>query len=103
MAPSNFQAVNIRSTGITFSWNPLVDQANGIIQFYVITCTADGNIIIVVSLMVNYMYICKEKGRGWASSNQAMVKLRIALLWIGSVAGHGWDSISLKGDGGVFW
>ena len=40
-APSNFQAVNITSTSITFSWDALVDQANGIIQFYVITCTAD--------------------------------------------------------------
>ena len=50
-APSNFQADNITSTSITFSWDVLVDQANGIIQLYVITCTAD-NIIFMVSLMI---------------------------------------------------
>ena len=41
VAPSNFQAVNITSTSITFSWDTLVDGANGIIQFYNITCTAE--------------------------------------------------------------
>ena len=51
VAPSDFQTVNITSTSITFSWDPLVYQANGIIQFYVITCTAD-NIVIMVSLMI---------------------------------------------------
>ena len=51
MAPSNFQAVNITSTNITFSWDALVDGANGIVKLYVITCiAADDNIIIVVSL-----------------------------------------------------
>ena len=53
LAPRNFQAVNITSTSIIFSWDALVDQANGIIQFYVITCMADDNITIVVSLIVN--------------------------------------------------
>ena len=47
MAPSNFEAVNVTSTSITFSWDPLVDLVA--IQFYVITCTADGNITNVVS------------------------------------------------------
>ena len=46
VAPSNFQAVNITSTSITFSWDALDNQANGIVQSYVITCTAD-NIIVV--------------------------------------------------------
>ena len=41
MAPSNFEVVKITSTSITFSWDALVDGANGIIQFYNITCTAD--------------------------------------------------------------
>ena len=49
VAPSNFQAVNITSTSITFSWDALVDQANGIIQFYVITCISDDKITVVVS------------------------------------------------------
>ena len=52
VAPSNFQAVNLTSTSITFSWDALVDQANGIIQLYVITCTAD-NIVITVSLVTS--------------------------------------------------
>ena len=50
VAPSNFQAVNITPTSITFSWDALVDQANGIIQFYVITCTADDDVILTVRL-----------------------------------------------------
>ena len=49
VAPSNFQAVNITSTSITFSWDALDDQANGIIQFYIIICIADDNITVVVS------------------------------------------------------
>ena len=50
VAPSNFQAVNITSTSITFSWDALVDQANGIIQFYVITCSDESNITKAVSV-----------------------------------------------------
>ena len=56
VAPSNFQAANITSTSITFSWDALVDQANGIIQLYVITCTTD-NIVIMVSLMNSYINV----------------------------------------------
>ena len=56
VAPSNFQAANITSTSITFSWDALVDQANGIIQLYVITCTTD-NIFIMVSLMNSYINV----------------------------------------------
>ena len=48
VAPSNFQAVNITSTSITFSWDALVDQANGIIQFYIITCTLDDDDVILI-------------------------------------------------------
>lgn len=48
MAPSDFEVVNTTSTSITFQWDPLIDQANGIIQFYVISCTTD-DIIITVS------------------------------------------------------
>ena len=51
LAPRNFQAVNITSTSITFGWDALVDQVNGIIQFYVITCTVKDN-IFKVSLMI---------------------------------------------------
>ena len=46
VAPSNFEVVNITSTSIIFSWDALVDGANGIIQFYVITC--ESNITITV-------------------------------------------------------
>ena len=53
LAPSNFQAVNITSTSITFSWDALVDQANGIVQFYVITCTTANNITIIVSCLLS--------------------------------------------------
>ena len=50
VAPSNFQAINITSTSITFSWDALVDGANGIIQFYIITCTSDSiNIMMVIA------------------------------------------------------
>ena len=56
VAPSDFQTVNITSTSITFSWDPLVDQANGIIQFYVITCIADNINVIMVSLMITRIY-----------------------------------------------
>ena len=63
VAPSNFQAVNITSTNITFSWDALVDGANGIVKLYVITCiAADDNIIIVVSLSTyvwTYLYLYK--------------------------------------------
>ena len=48
MAPSNFQAVNITSTSVIFSWDALIDQANGIVHFYVITCIADDNANITV-------------------------------------------------------
>ena len=46
VAPNNFQAISVSSTSITFTWDPLVNEANGIVQSYVITCTAD-NIIVV--------------------------------------------------------
>ena len=49
VAPSNFQANNITSTSIIFSWDALVDGANGIIQFYVITC--ESNITITVGIL----------------------------------------------------
>ena len=50
VAPSNFQAVNITSTSVMFSWDALVDQANGIVHFYVVTCTADDSAILTVSI-----------------------------------------------------
>ena len=49
IAPSNFQAINITSTSITFHWDALVDQVNGILQFYGITCSNKNNITIMVS------------------------------------------------------
>ena len=64
MAPSNFQAVNITSTNITFSWDSLVDQANGIVQFYVITCTANDTIIIVsllAKITIKYLLYLTKK------------------------------------------
>ena len=48
--PSNFKAVNRTSNSITFHWDALVNQANGIIQFYVITCSDKNNVTIMVSI-----------------------------------------------------
>ena len=56
VAPSNFQVVNITSTSITFSWDTLVDGANGIVKLYVITCTAaDDNSTITVSIATHML------------------------------------------------
>ena len=48
VAPDNFEVINITSNSITFSWDALVNGANGIIQQYVITC--ESNITIIVSI-----------------------------------------------------
>ena len=55
MAPSNFQAVNVTSTSVTFSWDVLDDLVT--IQFYVITCTANGNITNVVSDQWSFLLV----------------------------------------------
>ena len=55
MAPSNFQAVNVTSTSVTFSWDALDDLVT--IQFYVITCTANGNITNVVSDQWSFLLV----------------------------------------------
>ena len=49
-APSNFQAVNVTSTSITFTWDLLVDGANGIIKLYVITVKVEDTVITVSQL-----------------------------------------------------
>ena len=48
VAPDNFEVINITSNNITFTWDALVNGANGIIQQYVITC--ESNITIIVSI-----------------------------------------------------
>ena len=40
MAPSNFRVINTTTTSVTFQWDALsYQQANGVVQQYVITCT----------------------------------------------------------------
>ena len=40
MPPSNFRVIDTTSTSVTFQWDALSDQqANGVVQQYVITCT----------------------------------------------------------------
>ena len=51
--PSNFQTTNITSTNITFIWDPLVSQANGIIKLYVINCIGDDNVVTVSSHQIS--------------------------------------------------
>ena len=50
VAPSNFQAFNITSTNITFQWDALIDQINGILQYYAITCDSERNTTTTVSI-----------------------------------------------------
>ena len=38
-SPSNFKAIDIRSTSIAFQWDSLSDGINGIIRGYEIICT----------------------------------------------------------------
>ena len=51
-APSNFQAINVTSTSITFTWDTLVDGANGIIKLYIITVKADDTVITVSHILL---------------------------------------------------
>ena len=40
VAPSNFRVINTTTTSVTFQWDALsYQQANGVVQQYVITCT----------------------------------------------------------------
>ena len=50
--PSNFQAINVTSTSITFTWDTLVDGANGIIKLYIITVKADDTVITVSHMLL---------------------------------------------------
>ena len=47
VAPDDFTVITTTSTSITFQWNDLVDQVNGIIRWYIITCTTDNNTLMV--------------------------------------------------------
>jgi len=47
LAPSGLTVITITSTSIVFQWNDLVDQVNGVIRWYIITCTAENNTIMV--------------------------------------------------------
>ena len=40
LAPSNFRIIDVTPTSVTFQWDALSNQqANGVVQQYVITCT----------------------------------------------------------------
>ena len=40
VAPSNFRVIDTTSTSVTFQWDALSNQqANGLVQQYVVTCT----------------------------------------------------------------
>ena len=47
VAPDDFTVITTTSTSITFQWNELVDQVNGIIRWYIITCTNENNTVMV--------------------------------------------------------
>ena len=87
MAPSNFQAVNITSTSITFSWDALVDGANGIIQSYIITYTTDDNSVIMVSLVIQITecmvatYVTPARSQ-WVEYLSMILVVLITCMWV---------------------
>jgi len=50
VAPGNFRTTNIASTSIMFQWDSVVDQANGVIRWYVIACDDDEGNDLMVSI-----------------------------------------------------
>ena len=57
MPPSNFRVIDTTSTSVTFQWDALSNQqANGVVQQYVITCTERSTNTEVTKTYI--MYIC---------------------------------------------
>ena len=57
MPPSNFRVIDTTSTSVAFQWDTLSNQqANGVVQQYVITCTERSTNTEVTNII--YMYIC---------------------------------------------
>ena len=58
LPPSNFRVIDTTSTSVTFQWDALSDQqANGVVQQYVITCT-ERSTSTEVSKVEEALYIC---------------------------------------------
>ena len=60
MAPSNFRVIDTTSTSVTFQWDALSNQqANGLVQKYIVTCTERNNNNTEVS-KVNKLHVTQE-------------------------------------------
>ena len=59
VAPGNFRTTNITSSSMMFQWDRVVDEANGVIRWYVITCDVDdeGNNLMVSINATFILYI----------------------------------------------
>ncbi|XP_065907794.1 cell adhesion molecule DSCAM-like isoform X2 [Dysidea avara] len=57
VAPDDFTVITTTSTSITFQWNELVDQVNGIIRWYIITCATDNSVNVIGNTTGNFTEI----------------------------------------------
>ena len=56
VAPSNFRVIDTTSTNVTFQWDALSDQqANGVVQQYVITCTERNTNTEVIKIVATHV------------------------------------------------
>ena len=63
VAPSNFIVIDTTSTSVTFQWDALSDQqANGVIQQYVITCTERNANTEVIKIMTSHVSLYLNSG-----------------------------------------
>ena len=61
VAPSNFRVIETTSTSVTFQWNALSDeQANGVVQQYVITCAEISTDTKVSKIEAPYLVTLEE-------------------------------------------
>ena len=61
VAPSNFRVIDATTTSVTFQWDALSDeQANGVVQQYVITCTEISTNTEVSKIEAPYLVTLEE-------------------------------------------
>ena len=50
IAPENFRDISVTATSITLMWDNLtMSEANGIIRYFIVTCTNDNATLTMVS------------------------------------------------------
>ena len=55
VAPSNFRDISVTSNTVTFTWNTLnLQEANGIVRWYIITCNAVAYNFVVSAINISY-------------------------------------------------